>query len=97
MKKKKNELLQLLLIKPKLAILDEIDSGLDIDATKLIYTILNNYYSNTNNSLILITHNLNFLNYLKPNYIHILRNGSIIKSGTSNILKNLDLNGFTQY
>ncbi|WGH27641.1 MAG: Fe-S cluster assembly ATPase SufC [Candidatus Shikimatogenerans bostrichidophilus] len=80
--KKKNEILQILLLKPKFIILDEIDSGLDIDTLKLIFNIIKKYINNKKKkrSLLMITHNINIFNYINPNYIHILYNGNIILS-----------------
>jgi Fe-S cluster assembly ATP-binding protein len=94
--KKQNEILQLLILKPKLIILDEIDSGLDIDVIQIIFIkILKKLLKNS--SLILITHNLKILNYCKPNYIHILNNGKIIKTGNLEILKILEKTGYKNF
>lgn len=90
--KKLNEILQMLLLKPKLIILDEIDSGLDIDSIKNIFKILK--YISKNSSLIIITHNTKIINYIKPNYIHIMINGNIIKTGNIKILNKLELYGY---
>nr|YP_009397837.1 Iron-sulfur cluster formation ABC transporterATP-binding subunit [Sonderella linearis]ARW67023.1 Iron-sulfur cluster formation ABC transporterATP-binding subunit [Sonderella linearis] len=78
--KKKNEILQMSLLNSKLSILDEIDSGLDIDALKSIANNIN-LLSNKNNSILLITHYQRLLEYIKPNYVHIMDNGQIIYTG----------------
>ena len=91
--KKRNEILQMLLLNPKLVILDEIDSGLDIDAIKIICEgIVNNLEKNS--SLIVITHYPKILNYLKPNFIHIMMDGKIIKTGNLEIVNLLEENGY---
>jgi Fe-S cluster assembly ATP-binding protein len=91
--KKRNEILQMLLLEPTLIILDELDSGLDIDAIKIICeTIRNNISKKT--SLILITHYPRILNYLKPDYIHIMMNGKIIKTGNLELIEKLELEGY---
>lgn len=94
--KKRNEILQMLLLNPKLIILDEIDSGLDIDAIKIIYDVVSNYRT-PNSSLIIITHNPRILNYLKPNYIHIMANGRIIKTGNLELIENLETEGYDNF
>ncbi len=94
--KKQNEILQMLLLKPKLIILDELDSGLDIDSINIIYNqILNNILKNS--SLLLITHNPKILTFFNPTYIHILINGKIIKTGNLELIPNLELNGYNTY
>lgn len=91
--KKRNEILQMLLLKPNLIILDELDSGLDIDAIKIICeTIINNLSIKT--SLIIITHYPRILNYLKPDYIHIMRNGKIIKTGNLELISTIEEKGY---
>ena len=91
--KKRNEILQMLLLKPNLVILDELDSGLDIDAIKIICeTITNNLSKET--SLILITHYPRILSYLKPDYIHIMREGKIIKTGNMELIDLLEKDGY---
>jgi Fe-S cluster assembly ATP-binding protein len=91
--KKKNEILQMLILEPKLIILDEIDSGLDMDAIKLICDgILNNREKNT--SLIIITHYPKMLTYLNPDYVHIMIDGQIVKTGTSSLIPILEENGY---
>lgn len=94
--RKKNEILQMLMLKPKVALLDEIDSGLDIDSMKIVSNGIKLIKSN-NSSIILITHYKRILNYIEPNYIHILVNGKIIKSGDKKLLNEIELFGYKKY
>ena len=91
--KKRNEILQLLVLKPKLIILDEIDSGLDVDALKIICDILKKSLPK-DSSLILITHYSRLLNYLNPNYVHIMQKGQIIKTGDMKLVDALEKFGY---
>jgi Fe-S cluster assembly ATP-binding protein len=94
--KKRNEILQMLLLQPKLVILDELDSGLDIDAIKIICeNIIKNLPPNS--SLIVITHYPRILNYLKPNYIHIMVDGKIVKTGNLEIIDILENEGYEKF
>lgn len=94
--KKRNEILQMLLLKPKLVILDELDSGLDIDAIKIICeNIIKNLPKNS--SLIVITHYPRILTYLKPDYIHILMEGKIVKTGNLEIIECLEKKGYDAF
>jgi Fe-S cluster assembly ATP-binding protein len=91
--KKKNEILQMLLLQPKLVILDELDSGLDIDALKLICeSIIKNL--EINSSLIIITHYPRILNYFQPNFVHIMGNGRILKTGNLELIKMIEDKGY---
>ena len=91
--KKRNEILQMLLLNPDLVILDELDSGLDIDAIKIICeTITKNLSPKT--SLIVITHYPRILNYLKPDFVHIMMNGKIIKTGNLELVELLENEGY---
>jgi Fe-S cluster assembly ATP-binding protein len=91
--KKRNEILQMLLLEPKLVILDEIDSGLDIDAIKIICEgIVNNLSKDA--SLIVITHYPKLLNYLKPSYVHIMMDGKIMKTGNIELVEILEKEGY---
>tara|TARA_A100001011_G_C13940127_1_gene686805 strand:- start:260 stop:733 length:474 start_codon:yes stop_codon:yes gene_type:complete len=92
--KKRNEILQMITLEPKLAILDETDSGLDIDALKIVAEGVNNYRS-TNNSFILITHYQRILNYLQPDFVHVLMDGKIVKSGTLELAQKLENKGYS--
>ncbi len=94
--KKKNEIFHMLMMKPKLCILDEIDSGLDIDALKLISEGVS-HYSNKNNSMLIITHYQRLLDYVKPDEVHIFYDGNIIKSGDYNLAKELEKKGYEEF
>ena len=91
--KKRNEILQLSLINPKLAILDETDSGLDIDALKVVSNGIENF-SSTNNSVLLVTHYQRILNYVKPDYVHVMIDGKIVKSGDKSLALQLENKGY---
>ena len=82
--KKKNEILQMKLLEPKLAILDETDSGLDIDALRIVADGVNSH-KNKNNAFIIITHYQRLLDYIKPDFIHVLSKGKIIKTGCAEL------------
>ena len=91
--KKRNEILQMLLLNPNLIILDEIDSGLDMDAIKIICeTIATN--KSKNSSLLIITHYPKILSYFKPTHVHIMIDGKIIKSGNLEIIEYLEREGY---
>ena len=92
--KKKNEILQLKILEPKLAILDETDSGLDIDALKIVADGVNSY-KNKNNSFLIITHYQRLLNFIKPDFIHVLSAGKIIKTGSKELGEELEKTGYT--
>ena len=94
--KKKNEILQMLVLNPKLAILDETDSGLDVDAVRTVSKGINLYKSNEN-SVLIITHNMKILSELKVDYVHVLVDGKIVKKGTAELVKDIEKNGFTKY
>ncbi|MFI4819050.1 MAG: Fe-S cluster assembly ATPase SufC [Enterobacterales bacterium] len=91
--KKKNEILQMIMLKPDLCILDEIDSGLDIDSLKIISNIINSL-KNYKRSFIIITHYQRIFKYIKPDYIHILYNGKIIRYSNYSLAKYIEDNGY---
>ena len=91
--KKRNEILQMSLLNPELAILDETDSGLDIDALKIISKGINSYM-NQNKAIILITHYQRLLDYVKPDYIHVMQDGKIIKTGNAQLAEELEKKGY---
>jgi Fe-S cluster assembly ATP-binding protein len=91
--KKRNEILQMILLDSELAILDETDSGLDIDALKIISNGINKFM-NKDKAIILITHYQRLLDYVKPDFVHVMQNGKIIKTGTSELAKELELKGY---
>ena len=94
--KKKNEILQMLVLNPKLAILDETDSGLDVDAIRTVSKGIE-MYKNKDNAILIITHNNRILENLKVDYVHILVNGKIVKTGTAELAKEIEKNGYAQY
>ena len=80
--KKKNEELQIKILKPKLIILDELDSGLDVDSLKIVCENINKYKSeNPDTSILIITHYPRILEMIKPDYVHVMKNGTIVKTG----------------
>lgn len=91
--KKRNEILQLLTLNPKLAILDETDSGLDIDALKIVSHGVNEFKTDKN-AVILVTHYQRLLDYIVPDFVHVLYNGKIVKSGDKNLALELEERGY---
>ena len=91
--KKRNEILQMILLDSDLSILDETDSGLDIDALKTISQGINNFMS-PKKSIILITHYQRLLDYIKPTYVHVMQNGQIVKTGSYKLAKELEQKGY---
>ena len=91
--KKRNEILQMSLLDPIIAILDEVDSGLDIDALKNLSLTINNFM-NKNKSLLLITHYQRLLDYIKPDFIHIMHKGKIVKTGDASLAFTLEKEGY---
>lgn len=91
--KKRNEILQMLLLEPKLMILDEIDSGLDIDALQIVAHGVNAMKS-ADRSVIMVTHYQRLLNYIAPDFVHVLSKGKIVKSGGKELAKELEEKGY---
>lgn len=91
--KKKNEILQMKVLEPKVAILDETDSGLDVDAIRIVAAGVNQFASDTN-AVIIITHYNKLLDYIKPDYVHILKDGRIIRTGGHELANAIDEEGF---
>ncbi len=94
--KKKNEILQLLVMNPRLALLDEIDSGLDIDALRLVAQGINSYRS-ADNAVILVTHYQRLLEYVRPDRVHIMVSGQIVDSGGWELVESLERQGYEPY
>ena len=94
--KKKNEILQMSILNPKLSILDETDSGLDIDALKIVAEGVNSLRKK-NNSFLIITHYQRLLEYIKPDFVHVLMNGKIIKSGGAELALELEKKGYENF
>ncbi|MBE1300732.1 MAG: Fe-S cluster assembly ATPase SufC [Alteromonadaceae bacterium] len=91
--KKRNEIMQMLLLKPSLCILDESDSGLDIDALKVVAEGVNSQ-RDPKRSFIVVTHYQRLLDYIKPDYVHVLSDGKIVKSGDASLAKELEAEGY---
>ena len=94
--KKKNEILQMLVLNPKLAILDETDSGLDVDAIKTVSKGIE-MFKNDENAILIITHNTKILHSLKVDYVHVLVDGKIVKTGGQDLAEEIEENGYSQY
>lgn len=94
--KKKSEILQMLTLDPKLAILDETDSGLDIDAVRIVSKGIN-LFKNDDNAILIITHNPRFLEEITPDYVHVLVKGTIVKTGGKELIDEISANGFQSY
>ena len=94
--KKKNEILQMLVLDPKLAILDETDSGLDVDAIKTVSKGIE-MFKNDNNAVLIITHNTKILHSLKVDYVHILVDGKIVATGSQELAGEIEENGYSKY
>lgn len=94
--KKKSEILQLLMLEPKLAILDETDSGLDVDAVRTVATGVKQYM-NPERSVIIITHHNNILEHLTPTYVHILMDGRIVKQGDYSLIRQIEKEGYDAF
>lgn len=94
--KKKNEILQMLVLNPKLAILDETDSGLDVDAIRTVSKGIE-MFKNDENGVLIITHNTKILENLKVDYVHILVDGKIVKTGTQELAQEIEEKGYSKY
>lgn len=94
--KKKNEILQLSVLEPKLAILDETDSGLDVDATRVVFESVGKLKTE-DNSLLIITHYDKVLDYIEPDFVHVMINGKIYKTGSKEIAVEIQQNGFERF
>lgn len=96
--KKKNEVLQIKLLEPKFIILDELDSGLDVDSLKIVGDNIHNYKEqHPNTSILIITHHPKILEYLHPDYVHIMNRGNIVKSGDYSLAIEIEKDGYTNY
>ena len=95
--RKKIEMLQLLMLEPKLAILDETDSGLDVDAVKTVSRGIEAFQQGTDRSLLIITHNSKILEYLKVDYVHVLVGGTIVRTGDASLIQAINEQGYEQF
>jgi Fe-S cluster assembly ATP-binding protein len=91
--KKKNEIFQMAMLQPKLAVLDETDSGLDIDAIRVVANGVNKF-RHKDNAVLLVTHYQRLLNYVVPDFVHVLYNGRIVKSGGKQLALELEEKGY---
>ena len=91
--KKRNEIFQMAMLEPKLSILDETDSGLDIDALKIVANGVNKL-KNNENAVVIITHYQRLLNHIAPDFVHVLHDGKIVKSGTKDLANELEAKGY---
>ena len=94
--KKKNEILQMLVLNPKLAILDETDSGLDVDAIRTVSKGIE-MFKNENNAVLIITHNTKILHNLSADYVHVLVDGKIVKTGSKELAQDIEENGYAKF
>ena len=94
--KKKNEILQMAVLSPRLAFLDETDSGLDVDALKIVAQGVNQF-KNSENAVVLVTHYQRLLNYIVPDFVHILYDGKIVASGGKELALEVEKNGYNKY
>ena len=94
--KKKNEILQMSILEPKLAILDETDSGLDVDAVKIVSEGVGKFFR-ADNAILVITHHNKILNNLKPDFVHILVDGRIVETGGPELVEVIERDGFGRY
>ena len=94
--RKKTEILQMCMLEPKLTMLDEIDSGLDVDAVRIVSETVSKYH-NENNSILVITHHSEILQHLKPDFVHILIDGKIVKTGDASLIQAIEANGYDAY
>jgi Fe-S cluster assembly ATP-binding protein len=95
--KKRHEILQLELLKPKIAVLDETDSGLDVDALRIVSEGVNRAHKNSNLGVILITHYTRILNYIKPDFVHVFVNGKLAEQGGAELAERLENEGYDRY
>ena len=95
--KKRHEILQLTVLKPKIAILDETDSGLDVDALRVVSDGVNRYAEEVRGGLLLITHYTRILRYIHPQFVHVFIGGRIVESGGSELAEELDQNGYERF
>lgn len=94
--RKKNEILQMSILNPKLAMLDETDSGLDVDAVRIVSEGVSRFH-NENNAVLIITHHNSILQKLKPDFVHILINGRIVKTGDASLVEEIEKQGYDAY
>lgn len=92
--RKKNEILQMYILKPDVVMLDEIDSGLDVDSLRIVGNSVMDYYKEKKPAILLVTHYQRLLDYIKPDYVHIMNGGKIIKSGDASLVQKIEEEGY---
>ena len=92
--RKKNEILQMYMLKPNIVLLDEIDSGLDVDSLKIVGENVMKYYQENEAGILLVTHYQRLLDYIEPDYVHIMMNGKIVMSGDKSLVKKIENDGY---
>lgn len=92
--RKKNEILQMYMLEPTMVLLDEIDSGLDVDSLKIVGENVMDYYNTKKPGMLVITHYQRLLDYIKPDYVHIMKNGKIVKTGDASLVKEIEEIGY---
>ncbi|AGF72518.1 Fe-S cluster assembly ATPase SufC [Corynebacterium halotolerans] len=95
--KKRHEVLQLDLLKPKFAIMDETDSGLDVDALRIVSDGINSYQEETGGGILLITHYKRILNYVQPDFVHVFADGKVVTTGGAELADQLEADGYDQF
>ena len=95
--KKRHEVMQLALMKPKFAVMDETDSGLDVDALRIVSEGINRYQEETGGGVLMITHYKRILNYVKPDFIHVFADGKIVQTGDSSLADQLEAEGYEKF
>lgn len=95
--KKRHEVMQLALMKPKFAVMDETDSGLDVDALRVVSDGINKYQEETNGGVLMITHYKRILNYVQPEFVHVFANGKIVKTGDASLADHLEAEGYEKF
>lgn len=95
--RKKNEILQMNMLKPKLVLLDEIDSGLDVDSLKIVGEEVYKYFKEYQPGILLVTHYQRLLDYIKPDFVHIMVDGKIVKTGDYKLVKEIEKEGYNKY
>ena len=95
--RKKNEILQMYMLEPSLVILDEIDSGLDVDSLRVVGENVMKYYKDKNPGILLITHYQRLLDYIHPTHVHILKDGKIVKSGDASLVSIIEEKGYEEF
>ena len=95
--KKRHEVMQLSLMKPKFAVMDETDSGLDVDALRIVSEGINRYQDETGGGVLMITHYKRILNYVKPDFIHVFADGKIVQTGDASLADQLEAEGYEKF